>query len=51
MDNQVEFLLKLRDGCQMITDAANEFIDSLAHPKQRRKIKLPPSKKSPSYPN
>ncbi len=30
MDKQVEFLVKLRDGCQMIADAANEYIDLMA---------------------
>lgn len=27
---QVEFLVKLRDGAQMIADAANEYLESLA---------------------
>jgi hypothetical protein len=30
MDKQIEFLVKLRDGCLMIADAANEYLDSLA---------------------
>lgn len=29
---QVEFLVKLRDGAQMIADAANEYLESLAPP-------------------
>jgi hypothetical protein len=37
MDNQVEFLVKLRDGCQMIADATNEYIDSLAPPETKEK--------------
>jgi hypothetical protein len=32
MDKQVEFLVKLRDSCLMLADAANEYIDSLAPP-------------------
>lgn len=30
MDNRVEFLVKLRDAAQMIADATNDYIDSLA---------------------
>jgi hypothetical protein len=37
MDKQVEFLVKLRDGCQMIADAANEYIDSMAPPEAKEK--------------
>jgi hypothetical protein len=37
MDRQVEFLVKLRDGFQMIADAANEYIDSMAPPEDRDK--------------
>ena len=29
---QVEFLLKMRDACQMIADTANEYIESLVPP-------------------
>ena len=32
MNKQIEFLVKLRDSCQMLADAANEYIDSLASP-------------------
>jgi len=32
MNKQVEFLVKLRDASQMLADAANEYIDSLAPP-------------------
>ena len=32
---QVEFLVKLRDACQMMADAANEYIDSLAPPEDK----------------
>ncbi|XHH09877.1 MAG: hypothetical protein ACFCUE_04415 [Candidatus Bathyarchaeia archaeon] len=32
MDKQVEFIVKLRDACLMLADAANEYIDSLAPP-------------------
>jgi hypothetical protein len=37
MDKQVEFLVKLRDGCQLIADAANEYIDSMAPPEAKEK--------------
>jgi len=30
MSKQVEFLVKLRDGAQMIADAANEYLETLA---------------------
>jgi hypothetical protein len=30
MDKQVEFLLKIRDGCQMLTDAANDYLEAFA---------------------
>jgi hypothetical protein len=32
MDKQVEFLVKLRDSCQMIADAANEYVETFAPP-------------------
>jgi hypothetical protein len=32
MSKQVEFLVKLRDGAQMIADAANEYLETLAPP-------------------
>lgn len=32
MNEKIEFLVKLRDGCQMLVDAANEYIESLAPP-------------------
>lgn len=32
MNNQVEFLVKIRDASQMIADAANQYIESLAPP-------------------
>ena len=32
MNKQVEFLVKLRDASQMLADATNEYIDSLAPP-------------------
>jgi hypothetical protein len=32
MDKQVEFLVKLRDACMLIADAANEYIESMAPP-------------------
>jgi len=37
VDKQIEFLVKLRDGCQLIADAANEYIDSMAPPETREK--------------
>ncbi|MBT0160419.1 hypothetical protein G4O51_10680 [Candidatus Bathyarchaeota archaeon A05DMB-2] len=37
MDKQIEFLIKLRDGCLMIADAANEYLDSLAPPEVKEK--------------
>ncbi len=35
MEKQVEFLLKLRDGCLMIADAANGCLDSMAPPETK----------------
>jgi hypothetical protein len=32
MNKQVDFLVKLRDASQMLADAANEYIESLAPP-------------------
>ena len=32
MSKQVEFLVKLRDGAQIIADAANEYLETLATP-------------------
>ena len=32
MNEQVDFLVKLRDASQMLADAANEYIESLAPP-------------------
>jgi hypothetical protein len=32
MSKQVKFLVKLRDGAQMIADAANEYLETLATP-------------------
>jgi hypothetical protein len=32
MSKQVKFLVKLRDGAQMIADAANEYLETLAPP-------------------
>ena len=32
MSKQVEFLVKLRDGAQMIADAANEYLETLVTP-------------------
>jgi uncharacterized caspase-like protein len=32
MDKQVEFLVKLRDACMLMADAANEYIESMAPP-------------------
>jgi hypothetical protein len=35
MDKQVEFLVKLRDGCLMIADAANDYLETFAPPGAR----------------
>ncbi|HSV48880.1 MAG TPA: hypothetical protein VLH35_01065 [Candidatus Acidoferrales bacterium] len=35
MNKQVEFLVKLRDASQMLADASNEYIDSLAPPEAK----------------
>ncbi len=35
MDKQVEFLVKLRDSCQMIADAANEYVETFAPPEAK----------------
>lgn len=32
MDSQVDFLVKLRDACMLMADAANEYIESMAPP-------------------
>lgn len=32
MNNQIEFLVKIRDASQTIADAANQYIESLAPP-------------------
>jgi len=37
MDRQVEFLVKLRDGCLLIADAANEYLEALAPPEIKEK--------------
>jgi hypothetical protein len=37
MNKQVEFLVKLRDSCLMIADAANDYIDSMAPPEVKMK--------------
>jgi hypothetical protein len=34
---QVEFLVKIRDTCQMFADAANEYIESMAPPEVKTK--------------
>jgi hypothetical protein len=39
MNKQVEFLVKLRDASQMLVDAANEYIDSLAPPEVKETSK------------
>ncbi len=39
MNKQVEFLVKLRDASQMLADAANEYIDSLAPPEAKETTK------------
>jgi len=35
MDNQVDFLVKLRDVCMLMADAANEYIKSMAPPEAK----------------
>ncbi len=41
---QVEFLVKLRDGCQMIADAANDYVETFAPAGvQAEKTELPGS--------
>jgi hypothetical protein len=35
ISKQVEFLVKMRDACQMIADAANEYVESMAPPEQK----------------
>ncbi len=40
MNKQVEFLVKLRDASQMLADAANEYIDSLAPPEAKEANKI-----------
>jgi hypothetical protein len=37
MDKQVEFLVKLRDGCLLIADAANEYLEAFAPPETKKK--------------
>jgi hypothetical protein len=37
MDKQVEFLVKLRDGCLLIADAANEYLEAFAPPEIKEK--------------
>ena len=37
MDKQVEFLVKLRDACQIIADAINEYIENFAPPEAKTK--------------
>jgi hypothetical protein len=32
MNEQVDFLVKLRDACMLMADAANEYIESIAPP-------------------
>jgi hypothetical protein len=38
MDKQVEFLVKLRDACMLMADAANQYIESMAPPEVKDKI-------------
>ncbi len=35
MDNQVEFLVKLRDAGQLVADAANQYLESMAPPETK----------------
>jgi hypothetical protein len=35
MDRQVEFLVKLRDVCMLMANAANEDIESMAPPEAK----------------
>lgn len=42
MNNQVEFLIKLRDANQQMADAANELITSLAPPEVKAEITAVP---------
>jgi hypothetical protein len=35
MDKRVEFFVKLRNGCQIIADAANEYLESMAPPETK----------------
>ncbi|MGD6809852.1 MAG: hypothetical protein ACQCN3_09160 [Candidatus Bathyarchaeia archaeon] len=39
MNKQVEFLVKLRDASQMLADATNEYIESLAPPEVKEASK------------
>jgi hypothetical protein len=39
MNKQIEFLVKLRDASQMLADATNEYIDSLAPPEAKETTK------------
>ena len=39
MNKKIEFLVKLRDGCQMLVDAANEYLESLAPPEVKENDK------------
>jgi methionine aminopeptidase len=32
MSKQVDFFVKMRDACQMLADAANQYIQSMAPP-------------------
>lgn len=39
MNKQIEFLVKLRDASQMLAEATNEYIDSLAPPEVKENTK------------
>lgn len=39
MNKQIEFLVKLRDASQMLAEATNEYIDSLAPPEVKENNK------------
>lgn len=41
MDKQVEFLVKLRDACLMLADAANDYLESMAPTQSKTKENKP----------
>ena len=49
MDKQVEFLVKLRDSCQMIADAANEYVETFAPPEAAKENRQTAAVAEPTF--